>query len=147
MDIGMLGYVGALVFAAIGSAYGIGVAGMAVIGVWKKDLLAGKKANAVMFAFAGAPLTQTILGLVLMNALKNALDAGVTDSPVIFTIGVFGGIALGISSAFQGKCGAASADALGATGKGFAQYMIILGIVETVSLFVMAFCLGQIPTV
>ena len=41
-----------------------------------------------------------------------------------------------------GKGGSVAADAMGETGKGFGQYIIVLGIVETVALFIMAFTLG-----
>ena len=44
-----------------------------------------------------------------------------------------------MSALFQGKCAAASADALGATGKGTANYFIVIGIVETVALFTLVF--------
>ncbi|MGN1167704.1 MAG: V-type ATP synthase subunit K, partial [Lachnospiraceae bacterium] len=39
------------------------------------------------------------------------------------------------------KCAAAAADALGATGKGTANYFIVVGIVETVALFTLVFSL------
>lgn len=145
VDLGQLGYVAALGLAATGSALGCGIAGQAAIGVWKKGFLAGKGANSLMLAFAGAPLTQTIYGMILMNAIKVALDAGI-NSPALFGIGIFGGLGIGASAWYQGKCAAAAADAQGETGKGFAQYMIVVGIVETVALFVMAFAMGQIPT-
>ena len=56
--------------------------------------------------------------------------------------GVFGGLAMGFSAAFQGKAAAAASDALAETGKGFGQYIMVLGIVETVALFVMVFLMG-----
>jgi len=39
----------------------------------------------------------------------------------------------------QGKAAAVACDAMGETGKGFGNYIVVLGIVETVALFVMAF--------
>ena len=54
---------------------------------------------------------------------------------------VFGKIvsAIGLSALFQGKCAAGASDALGATGKGTANYFIVVGIVETVALFTLVF--------
>lgn len=47
----------------------------------------------------------------------------------------------GLSAFFQGKVAAASADALGETGKGTANYFIVIGIIETVALFTLVFSL------
>jgi V/A-type H+-transporting ATPase subunit K len=50
-------------------------------------------------------------------------------------------VSYGCSSSVQGRIAAASADALGATGKGTANYFIVIGIAETVALFTLVFCL------
>ena len=63
------------------------------------------------------------------------------DPDLALGVGVFGGIAIGLSAFFQGKCAAAAADALGATGKGTANYFMVIGIVETVALFTLVFSL------
>ncbi|MGL4525118.1 MAG: V-type ATP synthase subunit K [Spirochaetia bacterium] len=139
MDLGLLGYFAALGLGACGSAAGIGLAGQAAIGVFKKAYMAGKNASAVLFALVGAPFTQTIYGFILMNALKARLDAGIENTAAIFGIGVFGGLGIGVSAWFQGLAGAAGCDALGETGKGFGMYMVILGVVETVAIFSMVF--------
>jgi V/A-type H+-transporting ATPase subunit K len=90
-----------------------------------------------MIAFTGAPLTQTIYGFLLMNFIRSAnCDAGMA-----LGCGIFGGLAIGLSALFQGRIAAASADALGATGKGTANYFIVIGIAETVALFTLVFCL------
>ena len=68
MDI--LGYIGAAVcmgIAAIGSAIGIGIAGQGAIGAWKRCYLNNKPAPFILTVFAGAPLTQTIYGFLLMK--------------------------------------------------------------------------------
>jgi V/A-type H+-transporting ATPase subunit K len=59
-------------------------------------------------------------------------------------IGVFGGLAIGASALFQGRIGAGAADALAETGKGFGNYLMALGIIETVALFVMVFIAGLV---
>jgi V/A-type H+-transporting ATPase subunit K len=140
MDIGLLGFAAAISLAAIGSALGTGIAGMAAIGAWKKCFAQNKPAPFLAIAFAGAPLTQTIYGLILMNAIL----ASSVSSIARLAAGVFGGAAIGCSALFQGKAGAAGSDALGETGKGFANYLMVVGIIETVALFVMVFLMGTL---
>lgn len=141
MNIGLIGVGSALAFAAIGSALGAGGAGMAAVGAWKKCFIQNKPAPFLLIAFVGAPLTQTIYGFILMNALAASAAAG-TDAGLLLGAGVLGGIAMGFSAWFQGKAGAVASDALAETGKGFGNYIIVLGLVETVALFVMVFLLG-----
>ena len=137
MNIAFLGMAAALGLSAAGSAFGTGFAGMSSVGAWKKCYASGKQAPFIMIAFAGAPLTQTIYGFLLMNFIKSAN----CDPSLALWVGVFGGLAIGMSALFQGRCAAAAADALGATGKGTANYFIVVGIVETVALFTLVFSL------
>jgi len=62
-----LGVAAALSLAAVGSALGTGMAGMAAVGAWKKCYAQSKAAPFLLLAFVGAPLTQTIYGLILMK--------------------------------------------------------------------------------
>ena len=135
--LGQMGFAAALSLSAVGSALGTGAAGMAAVGAWKKCFAQNKTAPFMLVAFVGAPLTQTIYGMILMNTIKNAAEA-VTPMAKLGA-GVFGGIAIGFSAWFQGKAGASASDALGETGKGFGNYIMVLGIIETVALFVMVF--------
>jgi len=123
---------------ACGSAAGAGVAGMAAIGAWKKKYIQNKPATFMLIAFVGAPLTQTIYGMIVMNRMYDLVFQGQS----FVGIGAFCGMAMGLSSYFQGKCAACACDAMEETGKGFGNYMIILGMTETVALLVMAFTLG-----
>ena len=140
MNFGLIGIGAALAFGAIGSAIGAGSAGMAAIGAWKKCFVQNKKAPFMLIAFVGAPLTQTIYGFILMNAIATAAEAG-ADGMLLLSAGVLGGAAMGFSAMFQGKAGAVASDALAETGKGFANFILVLGLVETVALFVMVFLL------
>ena len=140
MNIAFIGMAAALGLSAAGSAFGAGFAGMASVGAWKKCYASGKAAPFIMIAFSGAPLTQTIYGFLLMNFIKSAVTGG-ADAGLALGVGLFGGLAIGLSGFFQGKCAAAAADALGATGKGTANYFIVIGIVETVALFTLVFSL------
>lgn len=140
MNWGLIGVGAALALAAVGSALGAGSAGMAAVGAWKKCFVQNKPAPFLLVAFVGAPLTQTIYGFILMNALAAA--AADIDPAMLLGAGVLGGIAMGMSAWFQGKSAAVASDALAETGKGFGNYIMVLGLVETVALFVMVFLLG-----
>ena len=136
---GLMGIAAAFALAAAGSAIGIGKAGMSAIGAWKKCYAQNKPAPFLLLTFVGAPLTQTIYGMILMNALKGAANA---DPGLILGAGLFGGIGIGMSAWFQGAAAAAAADAQVSTGKGFSNYLIVLGLIESVALFVMVFVMG-----
>ncbi len=135
-----------LALAAIGSGLGTGVAGMAAIGSWKKAFLQNKAAPFILVAFVGAPLSQTIYGMILRNAIKNA---NLPPESYIYQIllGLVAGTAIGLSAWMQGKAGARACDALAETGKGFGNYIMVLGVIETVALFVMVFAMTAIPKI
>ena len=143
MNIGFIGVAGALAFAAIGSALGMGAAGMAAVGAWKKCFAQNKPAPFTLVIFAGAPLTQTIYGFILMNRLILSAASDM-DPGLLLGAGVLGGIAMGFSAWFQGKAGAGASDALAETGKGFVNYILVVGLIETIALFVMVFLLGVV---
>ncbi|MCF0238090.1 MAG: V-type ATP synthase subunit K [Sphaerochaetaceae bacterium] len=140
MNIQFIGMACALGLSALGSAFGAGYAALASVGAWKKCYAAGKPAPFIMVAFSGAPLTQTIYGFLLMNFIKTASNGG-ADPLLCCFAGIFGGIAIGMSALFQGKVAASSSDALGETGKGTANFFIVVGIIETVALFTLVFSL------
>lgn len=135
--IGMFGAACVLGIAAIGSAIGIGIAGQAAIGAWKRCYMNNKPAPFILTVFAGAPLTQTIYGFLLM---QNMISSD-KDGLLLLALGIFSGLAMAMSAIAQGKAGAAGSDALGETGKGFAQYIMVVGLCETVALFSMVFSL------
>ena len=135
MNFGMLGAAVCMGIAAIGSAIGIGIAGQGAIGAWKRCYVNNKPAPFILTVFAGAPLTQTIYGFLLMQSMA----ASQKDSWFLRGLGIASGLAMCFSAIAQGKAGAAGSDALGETGKGFAQYIMVVGLCETVALFAMVF--------
>ena len=138
MNLGLIGAGIVMGIAALGSAIGIGIAGQAVIGAWKKCYLANKAAPMTLLAFGGAPLTQTFYGYILgFLFMKPAALAAPENGPLYLGIGLASGLAIALSAIAQGKAGAAGADATGETGKGFVNYMMIVGICETVAIFAM----------
>ena len=139
MDFGALGTALVMGIAATGSAIGIGFAGQAAIGAWKKCYMVNKVAPFILTVFAGAPLTQTIYGFLLMQQMKSAN----ADPAFLLGLGISAGVAMALSAVAQGKAGASGADALAETGKGFSQYITVVGLCETVALFAMAFSFGM----
>lgn len=140
--LGRAGGAMAISLAAIGSSLGAGEAGMSAIGAWKKCYAQNKAAPFILLVFIGAPLSQTIYGMILMNVIKNS--ASFANWPAMLSVGLFGGIALGVSAWYQGRAGASGADALAETGQGFGNYLTTIGVVETVALFVMVFAQGAL---
>ncbi len=135
MNLGLLGTALTMGIAAIGSAIGIGIAGQAAIGAWKKCYISNKTAPFILTVFAGAPLTQTIYGFLLMQQIK----AASADPALLFGLCIASGVSRALSAVVQGKAGAAGADALAETGKGFSQYITVVGLCETVALFALVF--------
>lgn len=133
-----------MILSAVGSALGSGVAGMSAIGAWKKAYSLNKAAPFILVAFVGAPLSQTIYGMILRNALK-AADFPQEAHVYQILIGIIAGLAMGLSAYMQGKASAKACDALAETGQGFGNYIMVIGIIETVALFVMVFTLIALP--
>jgi V/A-type H+-transporting ATPase subunit K len=124
--------------AAMGSGFGIGIAGPATVGAWKKCYIANRPAPMTMLAFTGNPLTQVFYGFLLMDPLRMAALRG-GDSLLVLSYGVAAGLALFFTAVVQGRIAACACDAMAEKNKGFAQYMIVMGIAETVALFSMVF--------
>lgn len=145
MDINSLGRLGAdcaLTISAMGSCLGVCAAGLASVGSWKKCYQQSKAAPFLLVAFIGAPLSQTIYGFILQNAIVQAANAHPEAFVSEIGAGLLGGIAIGMSAWFQGRIGASAAESLAETGQGFGNYLMALGVIETVALFVMVFIRG-----
>ena len=144
MNWGMIGAGVVMGIAAMGSAIGIGIAGQGAIGAWKRCYLNNKPAPFLLVVFAGAPLTQTIYGVLLMNNMLGkakalAEEAYKTGGLFLLGLGIACGLSMCMSAIAQGKAGAAGSDALGETGKGFTNYIMVVGLCETIALFSMVF--------
>jgi len=138
-----LGAILVLALSAVGSGWGAGVAGMSAIGAWKKNFSQNKTASFMLVVFVAAPLTQTVYGMIVMRQLMAIANKG----QYLWAIGAFSGLAIGLSALWQGKCAAVACDAMGETGKGFGNYLVVLGMTETVALLTMAFSLMLIGIV
>ncbi len=134
-------------FAAMGAAYGCGVASSSAVGAWKKCYSQNRPAPFQLLVFAGAPLSQVIYGMIVMFVILGKASATQAAWMVYVTVGVVGGIALGMSSIWQGIVCAASCDAFAENGKGFTNQLMVVGMVETIAIFVMAFSIVLISQV
>ncbi len=145
-SLGNAGAFAALTFAAMGSGLGTGAAGMAAVGAWKRCYAQNRAAPFLLVAFVGAPLSQTIYGMILMRTLTQVAaavaKAGSLNFAGLLSAGILGGIAMGVSAWMQGRAGAAASDALAETGQGFGNYLIVLGVIETVAIFVLVFLIA-----
>lgn len=144
LSLGQAGAAAVLGISAAGSALGTAAAGLAAVGVWKRCYAQDKPVPFILVTFIGAPLSQTIYGMILMNTIvrvasERAAAGDIVGFPAMMAAGLFGGIGIAASAYGQGRVGAAAADALGDTGKGLGNYLMAIGIVETVALFVLVF--------
>ncbi len=144
VSLGRFGAAAAVGLAAVGSSLGVGAAGPAAVGAWKKCYAQDKAAPFVLFAFIGAPMSQTIYGMILMGWINTAIDASLAAQQAInwggmLGAGIFGGLGMGVSAWYQGVIGAAASDAMAETGKGFGNYLMTLGIIETLAILVLVF--------
>lgn len=135
-----------LSIASIGSAIGTGIAGMAAVGAWKKMIISGQKAAMAMLIFVGAPLSQVIYGMILKNAIAAADLPPESYLWQTIVIGLGAGAAMAGSAIFQGKAGARACEAIASGASDTAKYIMIIGIVETVALFVMIFTMTGLPS-
>lgn len=134
---GIAGAVACLGISATGSALGTGYAGCAAIGAWKKCYAQNKPAPFILLGLVGAPITQTLYGMILMFIMFGKASAGLP----LLILGIFSGLGIGSSALFQGRAAAAACDAQAETGQGLTNYFGTLGIIETVAIFTMVFTL------
>ena len=139
-SLGKIGGAMALALSALGSSFGIGAAGQAAVGAWKKCFAQGKTAPFLLAVFVGAPITQTFYGMIVMFKLVEQAKQGAAF-PALMGWGLFGGLAIGLSAWMQGRIAAAASDAQAETGQGFTNYLMAIGIIESVAIFVMVFIL------
>ncbi|MEG1480003.1 MAG: V-type ATP synthase subunit K [Kiritimatiellia bacterium] len=143
--LGVAGAVTCLALSAVGSAFGTGFAAAGAVGAWKKCYAQNRPAPFLLLAYVGAPITQTLYGMILMFTMIGTATAKAGILPgaglAMLILGAFAGIAIGMSALFQGRAAGCAADAQGETGQGFTNNLAALGIIETVAIFVMVFTL------
>ena len=136
------GAIACMGLAGAGSAFGTGFASAAAVGAWKKCYAANKPAPFLLLTFVGAPITQVLYGMIVMNKMLDFLktpDKVAGLGLPLLVAGIFAGLAIGLSALFQGRAGAAACDSQAETNQGFSLYLAALGIVETVAIFALVF--------
>ena len=134
------GAVACLALSGLGSAIGTGFAAAGAIGAWKKCYAQNRPAPFLLLAYVGAPITQTLYGMILMfTMIGTKVHPGGGVGMLI--LGIFAGAGIGMSAIFQGRAGGCSADAHGETGQGLTNNLAALGVIETTAIFIMVFTL------
>ena len=143
------GAIACLGLSAAGSAFGTGFAAASAVGSWKKCYAANKPAPFILLGLVGAPITQTLYGMILMFIMLGKTGVAGAGVPLLI-LGIFAGLGIGLSAAAARpwkSAAAAACDAQAETGQGLTNYFGALGIVETVAIFTMVFtiiALGKI---
>lgn len=132
------GAIACLGLSAAGSALGTGLAAASAVGAWKKCYAANKPAPFILLGLVGAPITQTLYGMILMFVMFGKTAIAGAGVPLL-VLGIFAGLAVGLSAFLQGRVAAAACDAQAETGQGLTLYFAALGIIETVAIFTMVF--------
>ncbi|MCL2601322.1 MAG: V-type ATP synthase subunit K [Treponema sp.] len=143
MEVGFLGELGIAAsfgLASIGAAIGVIANGPAAIGAWKKCYIQKKPAPFILLVFAATCLTNVIYGFITMFMLAGKTN--LTDGRLL-GLGVGTGLCIAIVAYTQAKCAAAAADAYAETGQGLGNYLMVIGIAETIGLFAMVFTIIQ----
>ena len=144
MEVGLLGWLGiggVFGLSCIGAAIGMACNGPAVIGAWKKCYIQRKPAPFILLVFAATCLSNVIYGFITMTALADSAAAGNIGDFRLFALGISAGLCIGVVAITQAMCAASAAEALAETGQGFGNFLMVVGIAETVSLFAMVFTL------
>jgi len=127
----MLGYGGcaaAVGIPAIGSSWGVGVAGAVSHGVMAKV----EEGHGKFIGISAAPSSQTIYGLILMFVLLPKVSvAGVG----VFFIGLFCGLGICISAIYQGKVAATAILASSRKQEIFGKCFAAVGMTESFAIF------------
>jgi len=153
--LGQIGIALALGMAAVGSAVGIGRAGVAAAGAWAKEGKAGQALRFTYIILVALPLSQTLYAMIVMNQMRDAminLQAGNTaltlaQGGLFLGIGLAAGLGEMLSAWMQGLVGASGCRAMcESEGKGLVFIIIAMGIVETVGIFTFVFLGGLLSS-
>lgn len=137
MDFNMIGPAMALGLSSIGCNIGCWISGSASHAAMTRT----EEGHGKFIGMAAAPSSQVIYGFLLMLQMSKAIQAGTLSPVSAIGIGLFSGLAIGLSSIYQGKVCAtgiqASLKSPGVYGKCFAA----IGIIESFALFAFVFAL------
>lgn len=137
MNFDMIGPAIALGLGCLGSAIGCSIPSMAAHGVMSRvDENHGK-----FMGMLAMPSSQSIYAFILMLIMKNAILANKLAPLAGIGIGFFVGLAIMVSSIYQGMCAATSIQAVAKQPSVFGKCFTTLAIIESFSLFAFVFAL------
>lgn len=137
MNLDMVGPAIVLGLGCIGSAIGCGIAGMASHGVMARvDENHGK-----FIGMSAMPSSQAIYAFVLMLLMSDSIREKSLSAAAGIGIGTSVGLAIMLSSIYQGMCAATGIQASAKQPAVFGKCFAALGIVESFSLFAFVFAL------
>lgn len=137
MDYGMVGPAIVLGLGCVGSSIGCGIAGMASHAVMSRV----EENHGKFIGMSAVASSQSIYGFVLMIIMSQHIKAGTLDPMSGLGIGLFVGLALMVSSIYQGMCAATGIQAAAKQPAVLGKCFAALGIVESFSLFAFVFAL------
>jgi V/A-type H+-transporting ATPase subunit K len=137
MDYGMVGPAFVLGLGCIGSSIGCGIGGMASHAVMSRV----EENHGKFIGMSAMAASQSIYGFVLMLIMRNNIVAGTLSPMSGIGIGVAVGLALMVSSIYQGMCAASGIQASAKQPAVIGKCFVALGIVESFSLFAFVFAL------
>jgi len=130
------------VLSSAGSLIGTSIAASAAIGAWKKNFAQNKPASFAMVAYIGMTMTNSLYGMILMFVIIGQKNPMVEGSGIaLFALCVIVGLAIGLAAVVQARAAAAACDAYGETGQGLTNNLTAIGIIEGVTMFIVAFSL------
>jgi V/A-type H+/Na+-transporting ATPase subunit K len=135
MDFAMLGPALVLGLGCIGSSIGCGIGAMASHAVMSRV----EENHGKFIAASAMASSQSIYAFVFMILMKNNIQAGILQPLSAVGIGLLVGLALMLSSIYQGKCAASAIQASSKQPAIFGKCFAALGIVEGFSLFAFVF--------
>jgi V/A-type H+-transporting ATPase subunit K len=137
MDFSLVGPALSLGLGCIGSSIGCWIAGEASHAAMSRV----EEGQGKFIAMSAAPASQSIYGFILMLLMANAIKAG-TLAPINgVAIGAFSGLAIMLSSIFQGKVCASGMQATLKQPSVYGKCFAAIGIIESFSLFAFVFAL------
>lgn len=136
-DFGMVGPALVLGLGCIGSAIGCGIGGMASHAVMCRV----EENHGKFIGMSAVASSQSIYGFVLMLLMKDSIISGSLSPLSGIGIGLSVGLALMMSSIYQGMCAASGIQAAAKQPAIIGKCFAALGIVESFSLFAFVFAL------
>ena len=135
--INQIGPILALCLPAMGSCIGCYIAGAASHAAMTKT----EEGHGKFIGIASAPASQIIYGFILMLLMYQKILAGSISPVSAIAVGFFAGLAIMLSSIFQGKVAATAIQASLKQPSLYGKCFAAVGILESFSLFVFVFSL------